>query len=235
MIVLSRVGVLALLVHAAAACAPATMKVPGELAAAERAVVTGRGGFERSPVEFAEFKAVGLDRSWTRGSGVSAGGSSVTGAREKGRQTYGFRVLSGEREVTSVSCEARAFRQKVGLPSDIEIDISSRAGLECHAPEGSRLGAWTLLLDSKRDRPLQGYLAHGDDSFDVAAQATGSRLMPGETRGFVIRRGDAVVAAVETVNAGAVWLEPSLTAADRDLLAGAALALLLYQQLDPDA
>lgn len=52
---------------------------------------------------------------------------------------------------------------------------------------------------------------------------------PGSICGYEIRSGTEVVAAVETVNRGRVWISPALSPTEQDRVAAVAMALLVYE------
>ena len=51
----------------------------------------------------------------------------------------------------------------------------------------------------------------------------------GDIVGYEIRRGNEVIAAVESMNRGRVWMSPSLTPVEQDRVATVAMALLVYE------
>jgi len=52
---------------------------------------------------------------------------------------------------------------------------------------------------------------------------------PGAIVGYEIRRGKEVIAAVETMNHGRVWMSSALTPLEQDRAASVAMALLVYE------
>jgi len=52
---------------------------------------------------------------------------------------------------------------------------------------------------------------------------------PGDTVGYEIRRDNEVIAAVEIMNRGRVWMSPDLTTMEQDRVASVAMALLVYE------
>lgn len=61
----------------------------------------------------------------------------------------------------------------------------------------------------------------------------GSRS-PGAIVGYEIRDDEAVIGAVQTINRPQVWIMPSLSPLDRDLVAAAVATLLLYRPLQSE-
>jgi hypothetical protein len=60
----------------------------------------------------------------------------------------------------------------------------------------------------------------------------GSSIPSGPPLGYEVTGGDRVVAAVETINQGRVWMDPAVSPRDQERLAVAIMVLLLY---DPAA
>ena len=57
---------------------------------------------------------------------------------------------------------------------------------------------------------------------------------PGSIVGYEIRRDSEVIAAVEIMNEGRVWMSPALTALEQDRVATVAMALLVYESPQED-
>jgi hypothetical protein len=93
---------------------------------------------------------------------------------------------------------------------------------------------WTLALRAT-GKPTAAYAgelrgAHGTFAIRAVHALEGSPIALGTPAGYALEREGRVVATVETMNAGRVWLPAA--SEDADALAAAALALLLFQ---PDA
>lgn len=233
-----------------AGCATARMPVPAGLETADVLGVEGRGGWrEGDVIRFGGFVASSIDRSWTKGSGMGTSAGRLGGNKVEARQGYRF-AFEGEAAVTwVVECETSGSRGTVGIGS-VEIDASAQERLDCVlTPEpvadggpgwaaGPGLapisGAWTLSLRSDRDPPLEGRATGPSGEYQVVAKRTGNRFVPGMLQGFEVRRGETIVAGVETVNDGSVRLAAGLSSSDRDVLASLAATLLLYRELPTD-
>lgn len=222
---------------AAAGCATAGIELPADLASADRMEVDGRGGWGTPElVTFGPFELVEIDRSWTRGSGLRVGLGGLGGTTARARQTYEFTVRSAGTVIGVVECDAGGDRATVNLPV-VDVDASAAATLVCalgRDPARVRSdddhAGWELALDASRDRHMVGHVGAGDRRYTVTGTGPGGRFTPAHTYGFEIRAGERVVAAVETVNQGAVWLAPDLEPGEREALALAAGALLLYEE-----
>lgn len=233
----SRTGwVLVALTAALGGCATGSMEVPADLASAERMPVEGRSGWRASQrAAFGPWEATDVDRSWTKGSGWSIGIGAIGGGSNKGRQEYSFRLLEDAVEVGTIGCLAMGSRS-TGTTRIIDVDVSAREALECHPVAGGEDSEplWDMVLEAPHDRHLEGFLRVGETRYGVVSTGRGGGMTPALPFGFEVRDGDRVVAAVETVNAGAVWIAPEVTGARRMAVAAAAAALLLYERVETD-
>ena len=221
-----------------AGCATATMDVPADLASVERMPVEGRSGWRASQrAAFGAWEATDVDRSWTKGSGWRIGVGAIGGGSDRARQEYAFRFLEDGAEVASVGCLAVGSRG-TGTTSVVDVTLGAREALECQAQPDASAGAvepaWDLVLEANRDRHLEGFLRIGEDRYAVVSTGPGGRFTPAQAYGFEIRDGERVIAAVETVNEGAVMLAPELVGERRTVVAAAAAALLLYERVESD-
>ena len=74
----------------------------------------------------------------------------------------------------------------------------------------------------------------GDATMQVESKhrAEGAIVDSGEPVGYTMVDGGTVVGAVETINRGRVWIDPSLSERDRMRAAAMAAALLLFDPAD---
>ena len=106
--------------------------------------------------------------------------------------------------------------------------------LVCGFDRGRTQTVLALKRTGKGEPSLRGELREiGGPSLDVQSlhRAPGLAVASGEPFGYEIRRDGTRIAGVETINSGRVWIDP--TVANRDTLAAAATALLLFK--DPNA
>ena len=95
-------------------------------------------------------------------------------------------------------------------------------------------GAWNLALAEERGGVLlNGTLTDGQTTYrvDGSRQLAGTSIPLMENAGFLIYDGPRLVAAVDLVNAGSVRFDQALSPAQREPLAAAAAALLLYRDI----
>jgi hypothetical protein len=225
------IGGFVLMTGTGTGCALAQMPVPESLAASERMTVSGRQGLRiNQRVRFGSFEAHDVKRSWTRGS--DRGGESAT--RSTRVQEYRFNVRSGQEDRWFVSCRHEVEVMTVRT-SVVDLSPVDRSALYCNlhpltgeAPED----AWEMELRETRDRPLSGSLRGRTDTLSVSGTNRVDRaLAMAETTGFEIRDDERALAAVQVLNKGAVWLPSDPAPVRRDVLAAAAAALLLMDEL----
>jgi hypothetical protein len=221
---------LALVTPLAVACQAARLPVPDSLAAAERLPVTGRQGLQLRPtLRFGSFEAGPIARSWTRGRDR---GATTLALKSERRQTFEFTLHDGGEPHWFVACRAQAHRVRIDLGL-VDVHPSEGSALYCNLQStADRMTAWEMELKERRGRPLTGTLAHRGDRYDVVGTNRPAGALPMDgTVGYELRNGAGVVGAVEVVNRGAVWLHPGIDAETRRLLAAAATALLLLDEL----
>jgi hypothetical protein len=249
-------GLLPLSVLAAvllASCTPVRMHLPSPLATAPEMAVAGRQGWSRltgKPMTFGAFRAEEIHLGWRStsrrrgpGGGLRIGTTEYSAGKERrsSRQRLEFRLVAEGSAPTWVRClqaergEALVFSKRdENGESTVRIGEHREVTFACTGePESEELPAWGLVLATQDPRFVAGTLTLGETVLAVESSnvvATGVRIpVP---IGFVVRRDDRPVAAVELFNRGAAWIDPQLPAAERTTLAGAAAALLLLDSSD---
>jgi hypothetical protein len=225
-----------LALHLAAADAQAAkavaMQLPDALATVERIPVKGRQGWKfNEKLEFGATRVSNVDRSLTKGSDL--GIVFYQGARR--RQTFGFSVAEGDapawRGVAATNVHRRSLR---GDEDDIQIDLKNQSGFGAHfAPADNPQDIWVMELSEKGENPMAGTLRRNDMVFSVLGtnRLEGLKLPLGDTSGYVFSWGSQVLAAVEVVNKGAVWMAPDVKPEHRAPLLAAISSLLLFEDL----
>lgn len=213
-------------------CSTARLPVPETLGTSPLPVERPTVRTPETGLAFGAYAAVDVERSWTRGRGARSPRARAGAAR----QSFAF-TLTGDVAPWRVACETTA--HDVTLRRTLDVELTAGASLECTMhPDGADDAdslPWRLVLRSRGDRPLQGTLAHRSDTFEIDGTEQTTRGLPlDETAGYVFRRGDHPVGAVETINDGAVWLHDALAPSDRTALAATAAALLLLDELDAE-
>ncbi len=215
--------------------------------------VTGRQGWSRltgKSMSFGAFRAEDIHKGWrtTRrrqgpGGGLRIGTTeySVNEERTSSRQRLEFRLVAEDFAPASVRClraergDALVFSKRdENSETTVRVGEHGEVTFACTGePETEDGPAWSLVLATQDPRFVTGTLTLGETELAVESTNmvdTGARVpVP---IGFVVRRGERPVAAVEIFDRGAAWINPHLPAADRAALAGAAAALLLLDSGD---
>lgn len=213
-------------------CSLVQVAVPAELATAPRLEARGRQGVRiHQRLSFGPFRTDPVSRSWTRVEGDSAG---IT-AREGKRQRYSFTLREGESEVARGNCRVALNTSTTHLGPLATSDAPAMA-LACDFGMADNSVVLLELATPRAGHPERGTLRPRDPS-GAAVEIEGTRRVDGprplccETVGYHLRRDGRVIATVQTINRGAVWLAPELAGADRATVAAGAAALLLLDEL----
>jgi hypothetical protein len=226
---------LCLLPFAFLGCQSARMAIPADLETRSAAYpCIGRGGFSLSEqFSFGPYEVVDVHRGWTR----RITWSIVMYANSKARQQVEFtlKVPSGKiwqgQAVTGVRQED--FKGTVA-GGELTWGLDRDVNFVAHLGLTGQTNAWTLLLAEERGNViLKGLLANGSTTYRVEGtrQLAGTSLPLMENAGFLLYAGSRLVAAVDLLNAGSVHFDNSLSPAQREPLAAAATALLLYRDI----
>lgn len=216
-------------------CRSARMAIPNELAVrSEQLTCSGRGGFNED-FQFGAYQVTDVHRGWTR------------------RSAWGFRHL--ERANTQQSFEFTLAAPRGGMWNGQAATGLQSADLTTEAWGGKlsvgilsnqnfvvRLGrsdgeAWTMVLNQRSDEDLMtGYLCSEKETYEVAGthKLAGTPMPLADAAGYVVAKNNVPVMAVDVINDGTVWLSQGLSGLERDGLAAAAAALLLFQDLSAD-
>jgi hypothetical protein len=224
-----------LLLMPLAGCQSARMAVPADLEArADAYPCSGRGGFSLSEkFSFGPYEVFQVKRGWTRRTTWTL----ALYENAKARQQYEFSLQTPSGRIWQGQAATGVRREN--LKSSIA-GGELTWGLEKNMEYLARLGlpdqptAWTLTLAEKTaDDVPRGVLTDGTRTYQIAGSRNlaGSSIPLMETAGFLLRDGNRLVAAVDLINAGSVFLDRHLPAETRDPLAAAAAALLLYRDI----
>lgn len=216
------------------ACTTAQMRVPDGFGQSSTVYpVTGLSPRRvDSPIRFGPYVARSVREGGTLTWSVPLGSVDLSRAG----QGLAFSLDAGDDEVVNVACKRREWTLSHGNDSPLEVDLTELSGpwLECDLNDG--LGGGTLAL-ARRGQKVEGTLRRGDGTtLAVAGQNAleGSPLPLDRPAGFVVRRDGTVLAAVDGLNAGAVYLGNGLPEDDRHLLGAASVALLMATQVAGD-
>jgi hypothetical protein len=218
-------------------CATVSIPLPAELASLQKLPVSGRQGWMPGrDVRFGDYRTERVRRSATE---IDEYPGLLT-SRGEHAQYYSFRLREGEAPAARVGCAAEATARATRVPVlGGQVTGVSASQLECRlSPQdaaGDEGDEWTLSLASRGGSPMSGTLTGDGAELEIE----GTRAMEGgasqlDATGYYLRRDGRTLAAVEVVDGGGVWMDPSLPDEDRLQVAGAAMALLLYESLGED-
>jgi hypothetical protein len=191
-----------------------------------------------TPIRFGQWHTTEMNvgSQQTRVRGVST--DKAFGEQQESEQLYHF-VLATASGMITADCVAIGRFNTFGRGEHaIEVDLAQRARqpkFQCRY-SGAGVGTLTLTEEIKLGDPMSGDLEFGVDRWQVSStSATENKLIapPGGIMGYEMRRNGRVVAAVEVINDGRVWISPASSQLDQDRCAAAITALLLYRELDP--
>jgi hypothetical protein len=214
------------------ACQLARMQVSSDLAAVQPFDVD-RASWRspNDPLRFGSWRTAHIDVGWGKfrssNQAVTDRGKAVLDF-ESFQRPYRLDVESSG-GVISAECVERA---EAVAYKDWSLDSGALKGippLHC-SYYGAAKGEMELL-----EMPTLAESEAGNIEFDATRwhlqsvnRIEGGRG-PGDIVGYEIRRGSEVIAAVETMNKGRVWMSPALTPLERDCVATVAMALLVYE------
>ncbi|RTQ53593.1 hypothetical protein EJV47_02315 [Hymenobacter gummosus] len=237
----------ALLGLASCSASRVSMVVPAPLAAAAPLPVTGKQGFRHS-YQFGEFATVRVKQGWLSTSSWGFGSwlAPVWLDQTRAKQKSSFTM----QPVAGTTWQARCAYFSHSDDMRVMPGPNSRTSISLYSEEmfssviqAPNQPVWQLLLESKNqlgDRPqfARGTLSNGDYWLEVRPISQLLRRdgrpmnMPfGAPVGYEFVEADgAVVAAVELMGRGRVWVEPTLTPALKGPVATAVTAMLIRQQ-----
>ncbi len=212
-------------------CHTARMAVPSELKAASEMKCSGRGGFHEE-FQFGPYKVTDVSRGWTKR--TAWGFWKYEKATVK--QNYEFSLLTpaGKQWHGQAAAGLKAADIKTeAWGGELTVGIKSEHNLVVRL--GSSDGAkWTMVLNQDSGESLfRGVFTDGTEAYSVAGthKLAGSPMPLSDASGYILIQNGKQVAAVEVINAGAVWLSSGLTSSQQDALSAAATALLLFKDL----
>lgn len=204
------------------ACQTAQIQLAPDLAAVAPMSVQGANPRRwNAPISFGPWATVEVREGLTWDFGYRLLGIDASFAF----QPYRLAIGSGNRTVQA-ECITRAAALS---RKDLSVDPSFGRipALAC----GFRgEGEGTLRLNTTAMNQEQGEIAFGPSVWNVRSvhKFAGSSLPSGEPLGYEISRDGRVIATVETINRGRVWMDPGLSQEEQGRLAAITAALLLY-------
>jgi hypothetical protein len=213
------------------ACQLARMQVSPDLATVEPFVVDRelwKWRTPNTPLSFGSWRTTRIRVGWGEFRSTSVPIFNSTIDFQSYQQPYRLDVVASD-GVISAECVARA--KAVGY-KDWSLDNGALEGippLHC-AYFGAAEGEMELFELPKIGGSEEGNIEFGVTHWHLQSvnRIEGGRG-PGSIVGYEIRRDNEVIAAVEIMNNGRVWMAPDLTSLEQDRVASVAMALLVYQ------
>ena len=218
-------------------CQTARMAIPPDLEQqAEVLPCVGRGGFQlKEKLSFGGYEVQSVKRGWTSRftwDVVVYEHSTIKTKFEFELKTPGGALWQGHAangvkrgDVTGILVAGGTLDWGVSFDMNYVVNL----GL------AGQSNGWSLVMGEKgvTERIMKGRFSDGHTVFDVEGtrELAGTPIPLMETAGFVIYLGGAPVAAVDLLNEGSVRFDRQLAPAQRDALAAAATALLLYRDI----
>ncbi|ALI99213.1 hypothetical protein [Rufibacter tibetensis] len=225
----------------AAGCSMPDMKVSeGMQQDATAMPVVGRSAFRLSIGKekgfgFGNYQLEGIQRGWTRKTG-NEGGNLLNVA--EGYQKYSFGVRDTVRQKTFFVQAAAMLRSITAEAAGFSVDLNKQREflrVAFHSPES---GEWELSLADPghfmQRKNFLGKLSNGTHEIEVFPlyRFEGKSLPSSAAIGYEFSQEGHVLATVQTMNTGKVWMKNTLSPDLRMVLASACGSLLLYNKLD---
>lgn len=223
----------AVLMVGAVACSQARMALPGDLQGSAQVMsCKGRMGFNEN-FEMGVYRVFDVKRGWTK----RTAWGFFNHEKSRSSQKYEYALTGSDGAVWRGQALAKLresdFRTEA-WGGELEIGLASDQNLFIRLGREDAKSGWTMFLMKNLDNVMEGWLGNGAAEYRIKGtrRLAGTPMPLTEASGYVISRDGRSLAAVDVVNAGSVAFSRSLELKERDLLAAAAAALLLYQDLE---
>ena len=220
----------------------ARMALPQDLQSNSRELtVEGRSlsAFSKS-FDFAPYHVSEVNRSWTKGKGFSIFSGTSEFNITEAKQKYEFTFNESGRGNWNVQCAAGAKWSQLEtegfLGGGVSIDLTGDKQLVCTLIQEGGAKPSKLVMgrsSSSDETAMQGVMINGATHIDISTtNKLKSTPLPLNTpSGYIFRFEGRPVGAVEVINRGTVWLNPSQTPEVHSVLAVTSAVLLLYQDV----
>ena len=218
---ISRITIIAILL-ATLGCQTAQIEVAPDLAAVSPMDVQGANPRRwNAPVRFGPWATSEVREGGTWGFGYRLLGIDAGFAF----QPYRLSIASGDRTIHAECVTRAAVMSRKSLSVDPSFGKIPALGCGFHGD-----GEGTLRLNTTAMNREEGQIEFGSSVWQIRSihKYASSSIPSGQPLGYEILSGGRVIATVETINRGRVWIDPSLNADDQARIAAVATAALLY-------
>lgn len=208
---------------AAAGCQPAQMRLAPALAGVTPLAVEGANPrVWNSDIAFGQWRTSQVREGMTWSFGYRLLGIEA----RYGQQPYQLVLTSGTTQVQA-ECISRAMMLSRNSLS-VDAAFGKLPALSCGF---TGAGEGTLRLHVTALNEETGEIAFGNERWSIRSVSSfaGSPIRGTEPVGFELFAQGEIIAAVETINAGRVWIAPHLTLQQQARLAASITVLLLYE------
>ncbi len=232
---IARTGPLMATVLLIAACQSARMALPGFLEQhSEAYACVGRHGLRiGEDFHFGPYQVHNVKRGWRQRVAWDVAFSEGSAHRQEFEYmvwSHGDTLWHGN-AVTGV--RRKDVRGTIG-GGEWRWDLVSDVNYLARFADDKHQQFWTLAMaEGHGDFVMSGELSDGTAVYRVEGtqRLAGSSMPLGHPAGFIFYRQHRPIAAVETINKGVVYLDRELSRTEKDVLAVAATALLLYRDI----
>lgn len=225
----------AILLLAIFGCKPVLMKIDPHLKSTSQPMkVTGIQGWQlKKVIRFGEFSTSIIKGGWKTGSSFH-----FLANFENAEQKYSYTQYDADGFSTEVFCVGKMKKTKVQVLTTkitIPIDVSDLFSSKILIVADSTIIDLVLYNPNEImfEDASEGYLTGLDVDFQILPNRELEKGSFGpKIIGYEFHDEDQVVAAIQLLNGGIVWLNESLNSRDKLVLASACTALLLRDNLD---
>ncbi len=223
-----RFTAIGLVLAAATACQTAQIQLAPDLASVAPMAVEGANPRRwNAPIRFGTWATTEVREGFTWDFGYRLLGIDVAFAF----QPYRLAISSGNRTVQAECITRAAALSRKGL--SVDPSFGRIPALAC----GLRSeGEGTLRLNATSMNREEGEIAFGPSVWQIRSvhEFAGSSIESGDPIGYEIRSDGRVIATIETINRGRVWIAPGLREEEQARVAAVATAVLLYKPASSD-
>ena len=219
----------------ASGCQSARMAMPIELESqATTFQCKGRNGFALSErFVFGPYVVIDVRRSWTSRQSWGVGDFEQSSAH----QQYEYRI-TGTNDSKWLGQAATGVKKNdikaAAWGGQLIVGLSFDLNFVVRLSQEKQATTWTLILaQNTGEDVLKGSLTDGTTVYAIEStrRLAGTSIPLTDAAGYVITKNGLPIAAVEVLNEGSVRFANNLNTSERDMLAAASAAILLYKDI----